>query len=89
MDACEPKLEHLFDIHADLEAPQVVGATPQGVRQIFIVKGGAVDGPRLKGKMLPAAATGRSSGQTAQCNWTSARQCRPTTARSSTRPTEA
>ena len=53
MNAPEPKLEHLFDIHADLEAPQVVGATPQGMRQIFIVKGGTVEGPRVKGKILP------------------------------------
>jgi hypothetical protein len=49
----EPKLEHLFDIHAALEAPQVVGATPQGMRQIFIVKGGTVEGPRINGKLLP------------------------------------
>ena len=40
-------------MHADLEAPQVVGATPQGLRQIFIVKGGTVEGPRIKGKLLP------------------------------------
>jgi len=53
MNAPEPKLEHLFDIHADLEAPQAVGATPQGVRQIFIVKGGTIEGPRVKGKALP------------------------------------
>jgi hypothetical protein len=39
-------------MHVDLEAPQIVGATPQGVRQIFVVKGGIVDGLRLKGKLL-------------------------------------
>ena len=53
MEATEPKLEHLFDVHVDLEAPQVVGPTPQGMRQIFIVKGGTVEGPRIKGKALP------------------------------------
>jgi uncharacterized protein DUF3237 len=53
MEAPEPKLEHLFDMHVDLEAPQVIGATPQGIRQIFIVKGGTFEGPRAKGKMLP------------------------------------
>lgn len=53
MEATEPRLEHLFDIHADLEAPQVVGATPQGMRQIFVVKGGSIEGPRVKGQMLP------------------------------------
>jgi hypothetical protein len=53
MEAPEPTLEYLFDIHVDLEAPQVVGATPQGMRQIFIVKSGSVEGTRLKGKILP------------------------------------
>ena len=49
----EPRLEHLYDMHADLEAPQVLAGTPAGVRQIFIVKGGTVEGPRIKGKILP------------------------------------
>jgi Protein of unknown function (DUF3237) len=53
MEASEPGLELLFDIHVDLEAPQVIGGTPQGIRQIFVVKGGTVEGPRVKGKMLP------------------------------------
>ena len=53
MNAPEPKLEHLYDMHADLEAPQVVGATPLGMRQIFIVKGGTVEGTRVKGEILP------------------------------------
>ena len=53
MDAPHPKLEHLFDMHADLEAPQVLAGTPLGVRQIFIVKDGSVEGPRIKGKVLP------------------------------------
>ncbi len=53
MNAPEPRLEHLFDMHADLEPPQVVGATPQGMRQIFPVKGGTIEGPRIKGQALP------------------------------------
>jgi hypothetical protein len=53
MEALEPELEFLYDMHVDLEAPQVIGATPQGVRQIFIVKGGSFEGPRVKGKVLP------------------------------------
>jgi len=53
MESSEPKLEHLYDMHADLEAPQVVGATPVGMRQIFVVKGGTFEGPRLRGKLLP------------------------------------
>ncbi|HEY5640015.1 MAG TPA: DUF3237 domain-containing protein [Dehalococcoidia bacterium] len=49
----EPRLEHLYDMHVDLEAPQVIGAAPAGHRQIFIVKGGTFEGPRIKGKVLP------------------------------------
>src|SRR3990172_1328457 len=39
-------------MHVDLEAPQVIGQTPMGVRQVFIVKGGTFEGPRLKGTIL-------------------------------------
>jgi len=53
MDATEPKLELLYDMHADLDAPQIVGQTPVGMRQIFVVKGGTVEGPRIKGELLP------------------------------------
>lgn len=49
----EPRLEHLFDMHADLEPPQVVGPTPLGMRQIFPVRTGTVEGPRIRGKVLP------------------------------------
>jgi Protein of unknown function (DUF3237) len=52
METSEPKLEHLYDMHVDLEAPQVIGATPEGMRQVFIVKGGTVEGPRIRGKLL-------------------------------------
>jgi Protein of unknown function (DUF3237) len=52
VEASEPKLEHLFDMHGDLDSVQVVGATPQGMRQIFPLKDGWVEGPRVKGKML-------------------------------------
>ena len=49
----EPQLEHLFDMRVDLEAPQVIGAAPAGQRQIFIIKGGTFEGPRVKGAVLP------------------------------------
>ncbi len=52
-DYREPQLEHLFDMHFDLETPQVIGAAPAGQRQIFIVKGGTFEGPRIKGTALP------------------------------------
>jgi len=49
----EPRLELLYDMHVDLEPPQVVGQTPQGMRQIFIVSGGTFQGPRMSGELLP------------------------------------
>ncbi len=49
----KPRLEHLYDMHVDLEAPQVIGPAPAGARQIFIVKGGTFEGPHLKGVVLP------------------------------------
>ncbi len=52
-DYRKPRLEHLFDMRADLEAPQLIGAAPAGQRQIFIIKGGTFEGPRIKGTFLP------------------------------------
>lgn len=52
-DYREPRLEHLFDMRVNLEAPQLIGAAPAGQRQIFIVKGGTFEGPRIKGTFLP------------------------------------
>ncbi|HEY5640887.1 MAG TPA: DUF3237 domain-containing protein [Dehalococcoidia bacterium] len=49
----EPRLEHLYDMHVDLAAPQVIGAAPAGHRQIFIVTGGSFEGPRIKGTIFP------------------------------------
>jgi len=46
------KSELLFTIHAQVELPQQIGATPQGNRQIFYAKGGTFEGPKLKGKAL-------------------------------------
>ena len=45
--------EHLFDIHVDLEPAQRVGQTPGGARNIVLVKGGAVAGPKVNGSVLP------------------------------------
>jgi hypothetical protein len=47
------KLEYLMTYHAELEPPVEVGAVPSGVRRIVDVKGGAFEGPRLKGRILP------------------------------------
>lgn len=64
-DFAEPRLEHLCDMHIDLDAPQPIGASPIGSRTIFIVTGGTFDGPRLKGEALPGGgdwAINRSDG---------------------------
>jgi hypothetical protein len=49
----EPRFEHLYDMKVDLEPPQMIGVTPQGNRQIFYVRSGTFEGPRLKGDLLP------------------------------------
>jgi hypothetical protein len=49
----EPRLELLYEAHIDLDLPQVIGPTPQGMRQIFCVTGGFFEGPRMKGEVLP------------------------------------
>ena len=49
----EPRFEPLFDMTVELEPPQMIGQTPQGNRQIFYVRSGTFEGPRLKGKVLP------------------------------------
>ena len=49
----EPRFQHLFDMTVQLEQPQMIGLTPQGTRQIFHVRSGTFEGPRLKGELLP------------------------------------
>jgi hypothetical protein len=44
--------EHLFDMHVDLQPAQPI-STPVGVRMTFITKGGVIDGPKLRGEILP------------------------------------
>jgi hypothetical protein len=45
-------VEHLFDMHVDLQPPQAI-TTPVGARMTFITTGGVVEGPRLRGELLP------------------------------------
>jgi hypothetical protein len=45
-------VEHLFDMHVDLEAAQPI-ATAVGMRMTFVTTGGVVDGPQLRGDLLP------------------------------------
>ena len=51
-----PKLEYLMTYRGDLKPPVNVGAGPAGSRQIFDVTGGSLEGPRLKGRLLPSGA---------------------------------
>lgn len=44
--------EHLFDMHVDLAPAQVI-STAAGSRMTFITTGGVIDGPRLRGEILP------------------------------------
>lgn len=46
------KLEYLMTLHADLDPPQAIDAASL----IFNVKGGWVDGPKIKGKVAAPAA---------------------------------
>ena len=50
------KYEFICDITADLEEPIDVGSTPHGVRMIYNIKGGTVEGPKVSGKILPTGA---------------------------------
>jgi Protein of unknown function (DUF3237) len=44
--------EHLFDMHVDLQPAQLI-STAVGTRLTFIAQGGVIDGPRLRGEILP------------------------------------
>ncbi|HEY3186439.1 MAG TPA: DUF3237 domain-containing protein, partial [Solirubrobacteraceae bacterium] len=45
-------VEHLCDFSVDLEPAQLI-ATPVGTRMTFIARGGRVEGPQLRGAILP------------------------------------
>ena len=50
--AQELKSEVLFDLEAELFAPQAVGPVPTGTRVIFPAKSGVIKGQKLNGKIL-------------------------------------
>jgi hypothetical protein len=45
-------VEHLFDMHVNLQPGQPI-PTPVGTRVTFITTGGVIEGPRLRGELLP------------------------------------
>ncbi len=51
-----PKLEHIATFRADVGDGIDIGAGPAGARQIFDVRGGTFEGPRMKGKVLASGA---------------------------------
>jgi hypothetical protein len=46
------RLEHILSYSATLK-PEVIGPLPEGIRANFYVTGGNVEGPRVKGQVLP------------------------------------
>src|SRR5206468_2652908 len=49
-------LEYLARVRAEVAAPQLLGATPLGERRIVPILGGEIDGPALRGRILPGGA---------------------------------
>lgn len=45
-------VEHLFDMHVNLQPAQPI-TTPVGARMTFITTGGIIEGPKLRGEILP------------------------------------
>jgi hypothetical protein len=46
----------ILTLRAELGSIQMLGATPYGERRIINILGGTVEGPRLKGRILPGGA---------------------------------
>src|ERR1700754_2272625 len=44
--------EHLFDMHVELQPAQLISTT-LGTRLTFVTNGGVIEGPRLRGELLP------------------------------------
>ncbi len=53
VSAGELKSEFLYEVRIELDAPQLIGETPSGLRRIIYVKSGTFAGPKLKGEVLP------------------------------------
>jgi Protein of unknown function (DUF3237) len=48
----ELPVQHLCDVRADLEPAQMI-PTPVGTQTVFIIKGGSIEGPDIRGEALP------------------------------------
>lgn len=51
-----PTLEYLATLQVEVAPPQEVGLTPLGQRRVIPLLGGTVEGPQLKGRILPGGA---------------------------------
>jgi hypothetical protein len=51
-----PSLEYVFTARVDVGPPLVVGPTPAGERRVVPILGGTVEGPRLRGTVVPGGA---------------------------------
>jgi hypothetical protein len=54
--AAKPDLELLFEVNATLQAPVIVGPTPQGLRRMVPILEGTFEGPHMRGTVLPGGA---------------------------------
>ena len=80
----ELKVRPIFTLLLDVQPPINVGKTPGVDRRVGVITGGRFEGERLRGTLLPAAATGsRSATATAPGCSTCASCSRPTTTPSS------
>ncbi len=46
----------LYEAHVELDTPLDVGPTPHGVRRIVAITGGSLEGPSIRGRILPSGA---------------------------------
>ena len=51
-----PALEFLARVRADVEQPQILGQTLLGERRVVPIAGGEIEGPELRGTILPGGA---------------------------------
>jgi Protein of unknown function (DUF3237) len=51
-----PGLEYICELKVKLDPAIVVGQTPKGLRRIIPITGGTMDGPQIKGEILPGGA---------------------------------
>lgn len=51
-----PELELVCELAVQIDPPLQVGRTPRGLRRVVRILGGTVEGPRLRGRVLPGGA---------------------------------